>query len=134
MLQTEDLYTLLKPVRPVPVKTAPPVILRPPVRVRAIHAWTISASKSWGARKRAHLAARWARGLISVTPTVKLAADVFGANLAYVQEELRSLDGIKPPNALVSAYMNASAEQKLEAARVIGVDVLWDEMVSPVVP
>ena len=118
--------------KPVPVKPAP-VILRPPTRARAIHARSVSASQSWGARKRAHLAARWVRGLVTVTPTVKLAADVFGANLSYVHEELRSLDGIKPPNPIVSAYLNASAEQKLEAARVIGVDRVWDEMISPVV-
>lgn len=31
------------------------------------------------------------------------------------------------------AYMNASAEEKLAAAHVIGVDRIWDEMVSPVV-
>lgn len=120
---------LFKPVR---VKSAP-MIVRPPIGVRTIHAWTISASKSWDARKRAHLAARWALGLLTVTPTVKLAATVFGVNLAYVNDALRELDGIKPPSSLLSAYMNASAEEKLAAARAIGVDRIWDEMVSPVV-
>ena len=131
----ELLYTLFKPVpvKPEPVKPVP-VMLRPPTRVRTIHARSISASKaSWGAYERAHYAARWVRGLIAVQPTIKLAADVFGANLSYTHQELRSFDGIKPPNPIVSAYLNASLEQKLEAARVIGVDRVWDEMISPVV-
>jgi len=114
------------PVKPVPV------ILRPPVRGCTIHARTISASY-WSAYKRANYAARWVRGLITMQPTIKLAADVFGASLPYTHKEMRVLDGIKPPNPIVSAYLNASAEQKLEAARVIGVDRVWDEMISPVV-
>ena len=106
----------------------------PPVRsTRTINAWTISASKSWSPRKRAHLAARWVRGLITVKPTSKLATETFGANSAYVWEELRALKGVVPPSPLVTAYLTASLEERQAAARVIGVACIWDEQISPLV-
>jgi hypothetical protein len=111
-------YTVLPPLRSTPT---------------VISAWTISATKSWSPRKRARLAAGWVRGLVTVKPTAKLATEVFGANGMYVWQELRALDDMVPLPPLVAAYLNASLEERQEAARVLGVSRIWDEQISPLV-
>jgi hypothetical protein len=116
--RTSTSYTVLPALRSTPT---------------VISAWTISSSRSWSPRKRARLAARWVRGLVTVKPTTKLATEVFGANGVYVWQELRSLHGVVPPSPLVAAYLNASLEERQEAARVIGVARIWDEQISPLV-
>jgi hypothetical protein len=65
-----------------PLKMAP---------VRTLSGNSISKAKSWTARQRARFAAEWLAGVVQVEPTLKMAAEIFGASIPYVNEALADL-------------------------------------------
>lgn len=65
-----------------------------PTPHRVLSGNSISKTKTWTARDRAALAARWVFGLIEVSPTIKAAAGTFGVSVPYVQEAIADLKDV----------------------------------------
>jgi hypothetical protein len=84
---------------------------------------TISKTKKWTPRERAHFAAEWRLGLLSVTPTVGQAAALFGASVPYT---MAAIEDLKADAEYVGngRLINGSGS----AAPVSGIDAAWLEM------
>jgi hypothetical protein len=50
------------------------------------------AKSAWGPRLRARRAAEWRLGLITVDPTIRLAADVFGVSVPLVVDAIKEIE------------------------------------------
>jgi len=73
----------------------------------------------WPARIRAHLAAQWISGRLEVSPTVEIAAEVFGISATIIENELAQIKA-QPPEKISLTY-----EERQAVADVLGEAELW---------
>ena len=108
---------------------------------------------TYGPRQRANDAALWLLGRLRIKPTLKLAARTFEVSVPLVveaREYLARLDEQRKHNGhdgvrhtfprltetkptLAEHLVSASLSERIEAARAVGVDIVWDTMVLPLV-
>jgi hypothetical protein len=126
--------------------TVPPAAFQSPAFVRTISGQSIAKSE-WGPRKRARLAAQWRDGTLTVKPTVKLAAEVFGVSEQLVRQATDELsysawleredaqvlatpdpqNGIPatPPNPIESAWWTGLSEPERDDFVRAHFDSVW---------
>jgi len=113
----------------------------------------IAKASNYSRWERACDAALWVRGELDVRPTVKLSASVFGVTPARVTSELKAIkaaeqrlnaasngtgnghaigNGHAEPS-LAERLLSATAAERQQAAEVIGVAAVWDDMIAPLV-
>jgi hypothetical protein len=81
--------------------------------------------------QRVNLAEALHAGKVEVTkPTLKLSAVMARVSLADVYRARKPKP--KPPS-LAELLANSSPAERIEAARALGVDVVWDTMIMPIV-
>jgi hypothetical protein len=93
--------------------------------------------------QRADLGADVVSGTVRYIPSIGQMAGVLGVSAAEIGKHLHARNGNgngkhepKPapaPESLAGHLLRATAAERLEAARALGVDLVWDEMVSPLV-
>jgi len=126
--------------------TGPQTTATSPVPVIVTGQYPAKATVHYPRELRAYDAARWVRGEIQVLPTTKLAATVFGVPAACVSAEVKALEAAEQLNAagndhggnghsaglLLAEYiLRATPAERQHAADVVGCDVIWDSMISP---
>jgi len=90
-------------------------------------------------KQRAELAAALADGAleISVSPTAKQAAMLVAVPVVEVTRVRRNgkpkRSAPRITETLAEHIMRSSPAERIEAARAVGVDVVWDSMISPVI-
>jgi hypothetical protein len=88
-------------------------------------------------QQRAKLAAALANGTTTVFPlTATQSAAMARVSVADVTKVRRNGNGSKPRRSresLAEHIARSSLAERLEAARIIGLDVIWDTMIAPVV-
>jgi hypothetical protein len=97
-------------------------------------------NKPW---RRVMDAAAWVNGdLILEKPTITQAAEIFGVPASKIVRELENikLDDEAHANVtsngatnIIDAYESATPAERLEAAKVIGVAEVWDNMIASVI-
>jgi hypothetical protein len=89
------------------------------------------AKGRWTKAQRINLAEALHAGNVEVTkPTMKLSAIMARVALTDVYRARRP----KPkPRSLAEHLVNSSPAERIEAARALGVDVVWDTMIAPIV-
>jgi hypothetical protein len=115
-----------------------------------------STTRSRGRRRskgqRAGVAAQWILGeRPPIKPTIQVAAAANGVSTTYVKTALKVtaaeraelvagtveivefLPERKSPSSLSEHFISSTAEEKVEAAKALGVDVVWDQMVLPLI-
>lgn len=114
------------------------------------------AHVTYGPGQRAHDAALWLQDRLRIKPTLKLAARTFNVSVPLVVEAREYLarfgercernghnnghskhndhDGHTETKLTLAEHLvSASLSERIEAARAVGVDVVWDTMVLPLV-
>jgi hypothetical protein len=104
-----------------------------PVPVGDISAQTIAKSSTWTPRRRAKFAALWCSGHLTVKPTIKLAAVTFHVSVPLVADALKGIEPAPQESVLVAAFRRASPAERAAAARIIGIDQIWDGMIAPAI-
>jgi hypothetical protein len=91
-------------------------------------------------KQRAELAAALVEGSVEVSPpTVKQAAMLAAVPLVYVTKvrrngkPKRNGSSSTPTETLAEHIARSSVAERIEAARAVGVDLVWDTMVAPVI-
>jgi hypothetical protein len=81
--------------------------------------------------QRINLAEALRAGKVEVTkPTLKLSAIMAGVSLADIYRTRKA----KPKTPTLAEHLaSSSPAERIEAARVLGVDVVWDTMIMPIV-
>jgi hypothetical protein len=102
---------------------------------RVIDGKYIGMNRTWCPSERGTLAAGWHLGLVQVDPSIVQAAKLFAVSTALVHRKVEELTnrGCIPVLPLVDAFARASKSERQAAARMIGVSVVWDEMISPLI-
>jgi hypothetical protein len=109
----------------------------PPTPPCVVGGKTIAQTTKWDARGRARGAAMWLLGVISVEPTAKMAAQVFGVSMPLVKEAVVALEaelkvksnghgrgnGSNGNGAVTYHYENGNSGA--EAERQLDLDDLW---------
>ena len=95
------------------------------------------AFRSYPKWKRARDAASWVRGEVTVTPTIKLAASVFGTTPPQVKAQLehRERNNRHASNGNGTTTLSDSALERLGAE--VGVERIWrviDKLTQPPLP
>jgi hypothetical protein len=86
---------------------------------------TIAKSR-WTATKRKHLGAQWVLGRVVVSPTIKLAADVFGVSATLIKQELAFIRAL--PNeaeTLDAGKTSLTIEERQALIEALGPTELW---------
>jgi len=91
-------------------------------------------------RQRAKIAADLVEGTAVIAPpTIRQAAMVAGVPVVEVTKARRNGNGksrrssSKAAETLAQHIARSSLAERIEAARTVGVDVVWDSMISPVI-
>jgi hypothetical protein len=97
------------------------------------------AKSHWSPRRRAFLAAKWHSGQVTIEPTVKLAAEVFGVSVLLVNAAIADAEYKRwlseqdsPSESLTEHLKRSTPDEWLEAARAIGPAAIWDRMIAPI--
>jgi hypothetical protein len=93
--------------------------------------------------QRAHLAADWITGTLSFRPSLEQAALVFGVPQPLLRTHLRACNGngdgrsnghrkLTRVDRLKADLKNATAPELAAVAHDVGVSVVWDRLIAPV--
>jgi hypothetical protein len=89
--------------------------------------------------QRAHLAAACVTGAALLRPSAEQASRVFAVPRRLLAKHLRARNrngggnGSRKSESLAEHIARSSAAERVEAARVYGIERVWDEMISPLV-
>jgi hypothetical protein len=98
------------------------------VPVNTISGHSVSATKRLGARDRARLAAMWRYGMVKVTPTIRQAAEIFGASIPYVNLAIADLKtAISNGNGHGNGGRNCAVASALDDVQ-LSLDDLWTHL------
>ena len=120
--------------------------LAPPASIATITGQMLAKNR-WSKQVRADNAAQYLAGRLEITkPTTHLAATLFAVSPTWVRRSFKRLPDqtVSPPSPeleiipsavidLVSAFNRASPADRIRAARLIGVDNVWDAMLAPAI-
>jgi len=87
----------------------------------------------------AHLAADCVTGAVPFQPSIEQACLLFGVPRALVRKHLKARNGsggnggAKPKHTLADRLRESTPGELIAAARALGIDVIWDRMIAPVV-
>jgi hypothetical protein len=93
--------------------------------------------------QRANLAADCVSGVTPLQPSIEQARLLFDVPRSLLSKHLHARNGNgsngkrkpKPttPESLAEHFLRVTPAERLEAARIIGVDAVWDEMIAPLI-
>jgi hypothetical protein len=108
---------------------------RPPGRVLPLLVTGQNVAKARRTRsQRLRLVEYLVNGRVAlIKPTIKQAAALARVSVAEVYRDRRSSKPKPTPPSLADRLRTATPAERLEAARAIGVDQVWDSMVLPLV-